>query len=65
LNEENGTDEEEHTDNYDQDQYSDVRDNFLLEEMGDIVQWVHENPNYITRFRDYIKVNGTRLEKLK
>jgi len=82
IDEENGTDEEEHIDDYDPDQYSDSRDNFTLEEMINIVQWVDEHPNYtfetikhrfrkvkdmnyITRFRDYIEANGTRLEKLK
>lgn len=68
-------------DDYDENQSMDIRNNFTLEEMENIVEWVDEHPNYkfeiikhrsrkvkfmnyIRRFREYIKTNGTRLEKL-
>jgi hypothetical protein len=82
TNEEESTDEEKNIDDYDENQYSDIQNNFTLEEMEDIVEWVDQHPNYkiasikhqfrkvkymyyITRFREYIKTNGTKLQKLK
>jgi len=81
ADEEESTDEEQNTDDYDESQYLDIQNNFTLEEMEDIVEWVDQHPNYkiasiknrfrkvkhmhyIKRFREYIKANGTRSEKL-
>jgi len=81
IDEEEFTDEEHNTDDYDESQYLDIQNNFTLEEMEDIVEWVDQHPNYkiasiknrfrkvkhmryIKRFREYIKANGTRSEKL-
>lgn len=81
IDEEESTDEEQNTDDYDESQYLDIQNNFTLEEMEDIVEWVDQHPNYkiasiknrfrkvkhmryIKRFREYIKANGTRSEKL-
>jgi len=82
MDEEDITDEEENIVDYDEDQSSDIKNNFTLEEMEGIVEWVDQHPNckiatikhyfrkvkymyYITRFREYIKMNGTRYDKLK
>jgi predicted transcriptional regulator len=79
---EESTDEEENIDDYDENQSSEIQNNFTLEEMQRIVEWVDQHPNkriasikrrfrkvkymyYITRFRQYIQMNGTRSEKLK
>ena len=69
-------------DDYNENEDSDIRSCFTLEEMENITEWVDQHPNvgiasishrfrkvrymyYITRFRQYIENNGTRLEKLK
>ncbi|CAF3743705.1 unnamed protein product [Rotaria sp. Silwood1] len=39
------TDEEENIDDYDENQYFNIRNNFILEEMKDIVEWVDQHPN--------------------
>jgi len=82
TDEQESTDEEQNIDDYDESQYLDIQNNFTLEEMEDIVQWVDQHPNYkiasiknrfrkvkdmryIKRFREYIKANGTKSEKLK
>ena len=69
-------------DDYNENEDSDIRNCFTLEEMENITGWVDQHPNvgiasishrfrkvrhmyYITRFRQYIENNGTRLEKLK
>jgi len=61
---------------------AEIRQNFTLEEMKNIVDWVDEHPNYssstilhrfrklrsmkyISRFREYVERNGTRLERLR
>ena len=52
VDEEESTDEEElidedqNTEDYDQNQYVDIKNNFTLEEMEDIVEWVDQHPNY-------------------
>ncbi|CAF1539694.1 unnamed protein product, partial [Rotaria sp. Silwood1] len=68
-------------DDFDDDQEMHIYNQFTLEEMEDIIEWVDQHPNYkfttikhrfrkvkfpnyISRFREYIKENGTRLEKL-
>jgi hypothetical protein len=44
--EEESTVEEQHGDDYDESQYFDVQNNFTLEEMGEIVEWVDQHSNY-------------------
>ncbi|CAF1485813.1 unnamed protein product [Rotaria sordida] len=44
--EEESTDEEQNMDDYDDNQYLNIRNNFTLEEMEDIIEWVDEHPNY-------------------
>lgn len=68
-------------DDFDENQQMHIYNQFTLEEMEDIIEWVDQHPNYkfatikhrfrkvefpnyISRFREYIKENGTRLEKL-
>ena len=88
--EENSADEEnldksddDENDGDDENQHANMINNqFTLEEMENIIEWVDQHPNYnfttikhrfrkvkspkyITRFREYIKKNGTRLEKLE
>lgn len=82
TDEDESNDEEENIADYDENQSLEIRNNFTLEEMQEIVEWVDQHPNYklasikqrfrkvkymyyITRFREYIQTNGTRLEKLK
>ena len=82
TDDEESNDEQENIDDYDENQSLEIRNNFTLEEMQTIVEWVDQHPNYklasikqrfqkvkymyyITRFREYIRTNGTRLEKLK
>ncbi|CAF3473549.1 unnamed protein product, partial [Rotaria sp. Silwood2] len=82
ADEKESIDEEEHIDDYDENQYLGIQNNFTLEEMENIVEWVDQHPtykfasirqrfrkvkymHYITRYREYIKTNGTRLEKVK
>ncbi|CAF1254595.1 unnamed protein product [Rotaria sordida] len=69
-------------DDYNENEHSDLRNRFTLDEMEKINEWVDQHPNarfatlshrfkkvkhrnYITRFREYIENNGTRIEKLK
>ncbi|CAF4331005.1 unnamed protein product, partial [Rotaria sordida] len=69
-------------DDYNENEHSDLRNRFTLDEMKKIIEWVDQHPNvrfatlshrfkkvkhrnYITRFREYIENNGTRIEKLK
>ena len=59
-----------------------INNQFTLEEMENIIEWINQHPNcnfttirhrfrkvkspnYITKFREYIKRNGTSLEKLQ
>ncbi|CAF5198942.1 unnamed protein product [Rotaria magnacalcarata] len=68
-------------DDFDENQQMHIYNQFTLEEMEDIIEWVDQHPNYkfttikhrfrkvkfpnyISRFREYIKENGTRLKKL-
>ncbi|CAF1141137.1 unnamed protein product [Didymodactylos carnosus] len=44
--EEESTDEEQNVDDYDESEYLDIQNNFTLEEMKDIVEWVDQHPNY-------------------
>ena len=44
--EEKSTDEEQNVDDYDESEYLDVQNNFTLEEMEEIVEWVDQYPNY-------------------
>ncbi|CAF4639437.1 unnamed protein product, partial [Rotaria sp. Silwood2] len=52
MDEEDNNDEEEsiieeqNVDDYDENQYFDIQNNFTLEEMEDIVEWVDKHPNY-------------------
>ncbi|CAF4778275.1 unnamed protein product [Rotaria socialis] len=83
--EEESTDEEDESiddmDDFEENQQMHIYNQFTLEEMEDIIEWVDQHPNYkfttikhrfqkvkfpnyISRFREYIKENGTRLEKL-
>ncbi|CAF3725946.1 unnamed protein product [Rotaria magnacalcarata] len=83
--EEESIDEEDESiddmDDFDENQQMHIYNQFTLEEMEDIIEWVDQHPNYkfttikhrfrkvklpnyISRFREYIKENGTRLEKL-
>ena len=85
TDEEKSTDEEDESvddmDDFDKNQQMHIYNQFTLEEMEDITEWVDQHPNYkfttikhrfqkvkfpnyITRFREYIKENGTRLGKL-
>ncbi|CAF3519901.1 unnamed protein product [Rotaria sp. Silwood1] len=69
-------------DDYNENEHSDLRNRFTLDEMEKIIEWVDQHPNArfatlshrfkkvkhrnsITRFREYIENNGTRIEKLK
>ncbi|CAF4360959.1 unnamed protein product [Rotaria sp. Silwood2] len=45
TDEETSTDEEEKIDDYDENQYLDVQNNFTVEEMENIVEWVDQHPN--------------------
>ncbi|CAF1142109.1 unnamed protein product [Rotaria sordida] len=45
TDEEESADEEENIDDYDENQYSNICNNFTLEEMEKIVEWVDEHPN--------------------
>ncbi|CAF1542093.1 unnamed protein product [Rotaria magnacalcarata] len=40
-------DEEQNIDECEESQYLDIQNNFTLEEMEDIVEWVDQHPNYI------------------
>ncbi|CAF2879751.1 unnamed protein product [Rotaria sp. Silwood2] len=40
------TDEEENIDDYDENQYFNIQNNFTLEAMEDIVEWIDQHPNY-------------------
>ncbi|CAF2080105.1 unnamed protein product [Rotaria magnacalcarata] len=83
--EEESIDEEDESiddmDDFDENQQMHIYNQFTLEEMEDIIEWVDQHPNYkfttikhrfrkvkfpnyISRFREYIKENGTRLKKL-
>jgi hypothetical protein len=44
--EEESTDEEQNVDDYDDSGYLDVQNDFTLEEMEEIVEWVDQHPNY-------------------
>lgn len=44
--EEESTDEEENVDDDDESEYLDIHNNFTLEEMEEIVEWVDQHPNY-------------------
>ncbi|CAF4697177.1 unnamed protein product, partial [Didymodactylos carnosus] len=44
--EEESTDEEQNVDDYDESEYLDIQNNFTLEEMEEIVEWVDQHPNY-------------------
>ncbi|CAF4207764.1 unnamed protein product, partial [Rotaria sordida] len=44
--EEESTIEEQNVDDYDENQYFDIQNNFTLQEMEDIVEWVDKHPNY-------------------
>ncbi len=46
TNEEESIDEDQNIDDYDESQYLDIKNNFTLEEMEDIVEWVDQHPNY-------------------
>ncbi|CAF4081125.1 unnamed protein product [Rotaria sordida] len=46
VDEEESTDEEQNIDDYEESQYLDIQNNFTLEEMEDIVEWVDQHPNY-------------------
>jgi hypothetical protein len=46
IDEEESTDAEHNTDHYDEVQYLDIQNNFTLEEMEDIVEWIDQHPNY-------------------
>jgi hypothetical protein len=46
TDEEESTDEEQNIDDYDESQYLNIQNNFTLEEMEDIVEWVDQHPNY-------------------
>ena len=80
IDDEYSSDEDENIDDYDENQYSEIQNNFRLKEMQWTVGWGDEHPNkriasinrrlrkfkymyYITRFRQYIHMNGTRSEK--
>ncbi|CAF4721182.1 unnamed protein product, partial [Rotaria sp. Silwood1] len=45
TDEETSIDEEEKIDDYDENQYLNIRNNFTLEEMENIVEWVDQHPN--------------------
>ncbi|CAM4830293.1 unnamed protein product [Rotaria magnacalcarata] len=53
--EEESTDEEQNVDDYDESEYLDIQNNFTLEEMKEIVEWVDQHPNYkIANAHDWI-----------
>ncbi|CAF1323221.1 unnamed protein product [Didymodactylos carnosus] len=64
TDEEESNDEEENIVDYDENQSSDIQDNFTLEEMEDIVEWVDQHPNYkIATIKHYFR--KVKLDKLK
>lgn len=71
MDEEESADEEENTNDYDENQYSNIYNHFTLEEMEKIVEWVDQHPNcklatITNRFRKIKSMNYIpRLEKLK
>ncbi|CAF4273493.1 unnamed protein product, partial [Rotaria sordida] len=46
IDEEESTDEEQNIDDYEESQYLNIQNNFTLEEMEDIVEWVDQHSNY-------------------
>ncbi|CAF1589443.1 unnamed protein product [Rotaria magnacalcarata] len=46
IDEKESTDEEQNIENYEENQHLDIQNNFKLNEMKDIVEWVGQHPNY-------------------